>query len=473
MTSDPVLEAFSAQVRARPGRPLLVSGRRVATVGEVDALAAVVAARLRAAGVEPGSLVTLAVANGPAFLAALLGVRRAGAAAVLVDVRTPAEEQRRVSDALGASLALSFRDPWPGGGEDVVVDRLRPPTAANVGPEVAVLKLTSGSTGLPRGILAPAAALVADDAQLASTMGMVAAERILAAIPMSHSYGLSSVAMPALVRGSLLVVADGDGPFAGVQAALDGGVTFLPTVPAYLQALLRMAEPPPLPPSLRMLLTAGAPLPAEVAARFRSTYGHAVHCFYGASECGGICFDREGTAGERGTLGEPVDGVRVTLEADDGTAAAEGAVTVRSAAVAEGYHPEPDPRLGGGRFRTGDLAAWRERELVMLGRSDDVVNVRGRKVSPGEVEAVIRGLDGVDEVAVVGAPAPEGVGEVVGAVVVARGGSLEAEAVLAWCRQRLAPHKVPRSVALVGELPRTARGKVDRQALRALVAGRG
>ena len=466
MTEDPILAAFAARLARRPDHPLVTSRLHTATVADVDAVAVSVSRRLEASALEPGALVALASPNGPGFLAGLLALRRAACVALLMDWRTPEEEKGRVARQLGAAAELRVGCAWPGSALDVRLTLLDS-AFARFDPEVAVLKLTSGSTGAPRGIVTPSAALVADDAQLAVSMGLEEGERILAAIPMSHSYGLSSVAMPALMRGSRLVVPDGDGPFDGVEAALAGNVTFLPTVPAYLQALLRTSQPPPLPPSLRLVITAGAPLPPEVATRFRAVYDRPVQVFYGASECGGICFDREGGAGERGTLGTPVDGVRITLEpAEKGGDV--GVVTVSSPAVTACYHPEPDPRLGGGLFLTSDLGAFRYGELVLLGRCDDLINVRGKKVNPREVEEVLTALAGVDEAVVLGVPAPEGGGEVVRAVVACRAGGPGAEVVLSWCRSRLAPHKVPRGVMVVESLPRTARGKLDRVALRAL-----
>lgn len=466
MPEDPIVAAFAVRLSRHPGQPLLTSRLHRATAADVDACAAAMSRQLDASDLGPGSLVALAAPNGPGFLAGLLALRRAGCVALLVDWRTPEEEKGRVARQLGAAAELRVGRGWPGSGDGPRLTRLEGDHAL-FDPSVAVLKLTSGSTGAPRGIVTPSAALVADDAQLAESMGLVEDERILAAIPMSHSYGLSSVAMPALMRGSRLVVPEGEGPFDGVEAALAGNVTFLPTVPAYLQALLRTAEPPPLPPSLRLVITAGAPLPPEVAIRFRALYGRPVQVFYGASECGGICFDRDGGAGERGTLGTPVSGVRVTVEpAVEGGEG--GVVTVASPSVTAAYHPEPDPRLAGGRFETSDLGVFRAGELVLLGRCDDLVNVRGKKVNPREVEEVLTALAGVDEAAVLGVPAPEGDGEVVRAVVACRPGGPGAEAVLAWCRSRLAPHKVPRGVVVVGSLPRTTRGKLDRVALRAL-----
>jgi long-chain acyl-CoA synthetase len=217
-----------------------------------------------------------------------------------------------------------------------------------------------------------------------------------------------------------------------------------------------MSDPPPLPESLRLVITAGAPLSAATSAGFREAFGLPVHVFYGSSECGGICYDREGGAAERGTVGAPVEGVKVTLD--------DGAVSVESPAVSFGYLPDADERLGGGRFRAGDLATWKDGELALQGRVDDLVNIKGKKVNPREVEAILAELPGVEEAAVLGVPAPGG-GELLRAVIACRPGTLAVSEVVSWCRSRLSAHKVPRSVVLVESLPRNARGKLDRAAL--------
>ncbi|HSL82678.1 MAG TPA: hypothetical protein VLF66_07865, partial [Thermoanaerobaculia bacterium] len=140
-------------------------------------------------------------------------------------------------------------------------------------------------------------------------------------------------------------------------------------------------------------------------------------------------------------------------------------VIVESAAVGAGYLPPDGDRLGAGRFRTGDVAAWRGGELFLAGRTDDLINVRGKKVSPREVEAVVAGLAGVRDVVALGTDAAEPTLRV---VVACGPGALTTGRVLDWCRERLAEHKVPRSVVLVDEIPRTSRGKVDREAVLAL-----
>jgi long-chain acyl-CoA synthetase len=483
MPSDPILRAFDRLVRERPGAPLIVSPHRAATIGDVDALSRAAGGPL--AGQPAGALVGLSAPNGPGLLAGLLALRRAGLAALLLDAQAPATEGLRAARALGAAAVLGWSTGWPESAADLtwtpVARRADDPPPRQL-PDLAVVKLTSGSTGAPRGIATPAAALVADDAALSATMGLRPDDRLLAAVPLSHSYGLSSLALPALLRGTVLVVPEGTGLLATFAAAEAAGATVFPTVPAYLEALLKLSHLPPWPATLRLVITAGAPLAPATARRFREAFGLPVHVFYGASECGGICYDRIGDAGERGTVGTPVDGVTVALRAVDqmnvalratgGSPAPPGAggvVTVTSPAVAAGYLPEPDPRLAGGVFTASDLALWGEGgELVLHGRSDDLINVKGKKVDPREVEGVLAGLPGVEEVAVLGVPLPGAAGEGVRAVVACTPGRLTAETVVAWCREHLAAHKVPRSVVLLGEMPRTARGKLDRAALRTL-----
>jgi len=476
VTHDPILEAFASVVRHRGQDWLIVGPQGQATVEQVDALARAVAAA--APRHPPGTLMALAAPNGPAFLAGLLALRHRRWPALLLDSRTPVVEQRRAAQSLGAAALLAAHTPWPSQATDLTFAPLAPlDSAAHPSPldeAVAVVKLTSGSTGTPRGIVTSVAALLADEAALTATMGLRPDDRILAAVPLSHSYGLSSIALPAVVRGMRLVVPAPDSPsrpFGAMTAARDGGVTFLPTAPAYLQALLRVSSPPPAPAELRLVIAAGAPLRAATARRFREVFGQPVHIFYGASECGGITFDRQGDAAERGTLGEPVEGVRIALE--------QNMVVVHSPAVATGYLPAEDPaegppRLAEGFFRTGDLGRFRDGELELLGRADAVINIKGKKVQPREVERVVHRLPGVEEAAVLGVCGGNG-NPLVRAVVAplpSADNGLHYERVVAWCRQHLAEHKVPRSVLFVPRLPRNARGKVDRAALAALTPQR-
>jgi long-chain acyl-CoA synthetase len=418
-----------------------------------------------------GTGLAIAIPNGPGFLATYIGARRAGYVVAPLDSKTPGTERLRVARSLRLRGIVSSEKVWPADDADIRIDHLE--SSMHDSPHrfdsaVSTIRLTSGSAGAPRGILVSSDALVADDRQLAMTMGLRNRERILTNIPLSHSYGFSSIVLPALIRGSTIVIPADNGPFAVIDAAHRCEVTFFPTVPAYLEALLRLERKPALPSTLRLVVSAAAPLRPESAVQFRQIHHRPVHVFYGASECGGITFDREGSSGERGSIGTPVDGVAVDLESITTADKENSVVVVRSPSVALGYHPHPDTRLSSGCFRSQDLGTFRGRELTLLGRFDDLINIRGKKVNPREVETSLGSLDGVKDVAVVGVDSSDAGGVFVRAVIATSDPRLSTEHVLDWCRSRLAAHKVPRSISLVDSVPRNARGKIDRQALMAL-----
>ena len=430
------------------------------TFAELLALATSLAARVSAVVPEPGGLVALAAANGPAFLAGFLAVRLAGHAALLLDAHAPSEARRRTAAQLGAVAMLECAVGWPGSADAFAIVRHDPEIARAQVPDIAVVKLTSGSSGAPRGVATRSAAALADESALAETMGFRDGDRLLAAVPLSHSYGFTTLALSALVRGLTLIVPQGTTPFDPLDAAVRCGATIVPTVPAYVRALLAMNEPPPWASTVRLVVSAGATLPPAVARQFRRTYGQPIHTFYGSSECGGICYDRTGEAAERGAVGTPVRDVRLSFASLAGEPDTTGLVVVQSPAVCDGYLPTPDARLMAGRFETTDLGTLRDGELVLLGRANRAINVRGLKVDPLEVEQVVRELDGVDDVVVTGVGSP-GAQEFVCAVVAAPAGRVSYEAISAWCRTKLADHQVPRSILIVERIVYSARGKVD------------
>lgn len=464
MTGAPLVAAFERLVRRDPQRTLVIGRGRQFTAADVAALAAALDPLLSGPAFAPGRIAALQAPNGAAFLAGLVAMRRRGLVVALLDARMPQGECERTLVELGGRGLLRADDRGASHGQVLAGDD--PP--AELGGTTAVLKLSSGSTGAARGILTPENSLLADDAALTASMGIRPADRLLATVPFSHSYGLSSLVVPALVRGTTLVVVEDDGPFAPLRAARLADATVFPTVPAYLGALLRLSEPGLLPPSLRLIVSAGAPLAPETARAFREAFGLAVHAFYGASECGGICFDREGGAAERGSVGEPVEGVGVDVQPlDDGSEPEAGRVVVRSAALAAGYHPRPDARLDGRRYVTDDLARWRNGGLELVGRMNDLVNVRGRKVNPREVERILLRLRGVDDVVATAGGDDPGA-QYVRAAVACADGLLSRSDIIEWCRAELSDHKVPRRLAIVPLIPRNERGKVDQAALEAL-----
>ena len=460
MRNDPILDAFQLLLLRDGSAPVVATARRAASRGEVDGLARGVTEALEAFGLPPGAYVLVACVNGAGFLAALLGTRRAGLVPVLADWAAPDPERARVASALGVAARITCAEVFPNGPEAFRVDRCSGTPA--FAPEGAgYVKLTSGSSGAPSGVALAAEALAADDDQLAAAMDLLPSDRFVAAIPWSHSYGLSSLVMPALRRGCLLVVPQDTSPWAPMEAARALSATVFPTVPVVLQTMASLAAPPAWPESLRTVISAGALLHPETAARFREVFERDAHVFYGASECGGIAYDRDGGAALRGTVGTPIDGVNIVLDED-------GAVTVRSAAVGLQHVPHDDGRLRGGVFRSADLATLTPQgEFALIGRADTLINVGAKKVHPAEIEAVLRAMPGVREAYVMGVPAQGDDRTIVRAFVACDPASISYTDVASWCRERLSGHKVPRSIVRLESIPKNARGKTDRAALAA------
>ena len=266
------------------------------------------------ATVPEGARVGLCVRDGFLLLAAFLAVLRTRRCAVLLDAADPRAPHMALAGRLGAAAVLCDRDGL----------RLLPADGRAEAGRLRAIKLTSGSTGEPRAIGVGERELIADATQLERTMGIGDDDRVLAAVPMTFSYGVGNLLVPALLRGRALVLPDASSPIGLLRALRDGRPTVLPAVPALLRALLRGGFTPP--ESLRLVLSAGAQLPVDVARAWRERFALPVHAFYGSTESGGICYDRRGDAAERGLVGAPVDGVDVSLRAD-------GRVLVRSAAV--------------------------------------------------------------------------------------------------------------------------------------------
>lgn len=255
------------------------------------------------------------------------------------------------------------------------------------------------------------------------------------------------------------------------RAVLDGlavsGATVFPGMPVFYQAFCEMGDLPPL-PDLRLCISAGAPLPVEVARKFRSRATRTIHSFYGSSECGGICYDREGALREQGFVGDAMNGV--TLEILEDAPAAQW--RVQSAAAGDDYFPQPDrAKLGAGIFVPDDLLARGPLGFTIVGRLSDVINVAGRKVNPAEIEAALLGFPGVREAVVFGRASTLRNQEVVACVAAERG--VEERQLLQFCRARLSSWQVPKSVHFVDRLPVNERGKTSRREVAQLFAADG
>jgi long-chain acyl-CoA synthetase len=265
-----------------------------------------------------------------------------------------------------------------------------------------------------------------------------------------------------IARGVPMVVSRDKTPRAVLADLARTGASVFPGMPAFYQAFCDLGDVPPL-PKLRLCISAGAPLASAVAKRFFEKFKQPIHSFYGASECGGICYDRDATTFEDGFVGQAMQDVEVELM--DPTESASQ-VRVRSAAVSDGYFPEPDDgKLGNGVFVPDDLLVRHESALKIVGRISDLINVAGKKVNPAEVEAHLLRFEGVRQAVVFGRPTGAGLrNEEVAACVLTSPGISEGD-LLRFCRTALSGWQVPKRIFIVDIIPTNERGKISRREL--------
>ncbi len=403
----------------------------------------------------PGTVVGLKCVNSARWIAALLAVWRAGGCVLLEDAGTVAAGRDAAERVCGAAVRIEDAEAGPR------VVRLNHPPVDFGGCRPDLIKLTSGTSGEPRAVLFSAAQLLADCDQVCESMGITDHDLNYGVIAFSHSYGFSNLVTPLIARGVPVVAAQDGLPRAVLAGVAASGATVLPAVPAILRA---MKELEGVLPTLRLVISAGAPLTTVVAAAFRQRFGLKVHSFYGASECGGICYDAsENEIAVDGFVGSPLRGVE--LESVGGNEDA-GKVRVRSAAVGIGYFPnDTSDALADGVFEPADLLASEGTGFCIRGRATDWINVGGRKVNPAEIERVLGSHPQVKDVVAFGV-ADVARTEAVVACVVAEG-FISREALREFCGDQLAAWQIPREVHLLEQIPLTARGKINRRELAA------
>jgi acyl-CoA synthetase (AMP-forming)/AMP-acid ligase II len=323
-----------------------------------------------------------------------------------------------------------------------------------------LFKLTSGTTATPRMIRFRSEQLLADCDQICETMGISDVDLNFGVIPISHSYGFSNLLTPLIARGVPMVLSRDRTPRAVLDDLARTNATVFPGMPVFYQAFCEMTDVPRL-PRLRLCISAGAPLPLAIAKKFRERFGRPIHSFYGASECGGICYDRDGAIDVEGYVGAPMRNVDVELI---DSSAASSQVRIRSSAVGDGYYPETDnERLGDGVFVPDDLLERHGDGFRIVGRVSDVINVAGKKVNPAEIEECLLRFHGVRQAVAFGRESPlrneEAAACIVGDV------ELKETDLLEFCRKNLSAWQVPKRIFVVDTIPANERGKISRREL--------
>src|SRR5438034_5045353 len=455
---DPLLDSWQQTLRRTKDGPAILNtyGEILRKISDIEERACDFESNLEM--FTPGSVIAIQIGNHedwPSILIACLRMQL-----VVLPLEQSINDQQRDA-ALRLCKARAVVSDVPDG-NSLEIFRLRTSGAAADWPEPqpSLLKLTSGTTAAPRAIRFRSHQLLADCNQICDTMGISDADLNFGVIPISHSYGFSNLLTPLIARGVPVVLSRDRMPRGVLVDLARTDATVFPGMPVFYQTFCEIENVPAL-PKLRLCISAGAPLAIAVARQFRQKFMLPIHSFYGASECGGICYEHDVKNDVEGFVGQPMKGVDIEM---DDPRAPTSQVCIRSPAVGDGYFPESDQaKLGDGFFVPDDLLNKTANGFRIVGRTSDLINVAGKKVSPAEVEAHLMRFSGVRQAVVFGRASILR-NEEVAACVVASPGVSEAE-LLEFCRRELSTWQVPKRVFIVDAIPVNERGKSSRREL--------
>jgi len=350
----------------------------------------------------------------------------------------------------------------------------------SVGPaDSSDIIFTSGTTGAAKGAVLGHGASVRTYAIWSDKVGLRGDDRYLIVYPFFHTAGLKSGILACVLTGATLVPHAVFEPTAVMQRVVDERITMLPGPPTVFQAILDAPDRPAFDlSSLRLSVTGAAVVPVAVIERMRAELRfEKVVTGYGLTETTGtvsMCHHEDPPEVVARTVGKPLPGLEVRVVDQDGTVlepGSPGEIQVRGFNVMQGYFNAPEATAGtidaDGWLATGDVGLLDELGNIRItDRLKDMFIVGGFNAYPAEIEAALLRHPDIAQAAVIGVP-DERLGEVGAAFVIpVAGHGVDADEVIAWCRERMANFKVPREVTAVGSLPLNASGKVMKFELR-------
>jgi len=492
---------FKKQFDRHGDRELLKTGEQIAyTFADAERESAKLAVLLCDMGIQPGDRVSAQVEKSPQALFLYLACLRAG---FVFHPLNPAYQSGELEYFIGnARPALVICDPQRQqefselcGAADI--DQLMTLNAQGTGSltdaamassdqfgivpraadDLAALLYSSGTTGVPKGIMLTHDNLLRNTQALVEAWGFTESDRLLHALPIFHVHGLFVANGCAMLSGASMRWLAAYSPDEAIQYLPECSVMM--GVPTYYTRLLASNHfDASVCKSVRLFVSGSAPLLAETFTDFEARTGHRILERYGMTETNMNTSNPLHGDRKPGTVGPPLPGVSVRVVDAAGQAVPcgdIGALQVRGPNVFKGYWEMPEKTVedftADGFFNTGDTASIDSDGYVsIVGRAKDLVITGGLNVYPKEVELFLDRQPGVSEAAVIGVPHAD-FGEAVVAVVVRAGMSATEDGLIRSAKAELANFKVPKKIVFTDELPRNTMAKVQKNVLRERLAG--
>lgn len=352
-----------------------------------------------------------------------------------------------------------------------------PPLAPKANLEMdegAAILYTSGTTGKPKGVLLSHGNLISNVYATNHHTKMSPEDRLICYLPLFHCFGQNFIMNAAVNTGATLILHERFIPDEILDSIKNNRVSMffgVPTVYARFLALPNLEENFA---SVRYCFTAAAPMPLEVARRWKERFGRIIYEGYGLTETSPFaCYNHDFLYRE-GSVGTPIENVEMKIVDEKGNDLPPGEVgeiTIKGPNVMRGYYRRPEETarvIRDGWFLTGDIGKMDEDGyFYLVDRAKDMINISGFKVWPREVEEVLLKHPALNEVAVVGVPDPDS-GEAVKAFVVSKeNATAKEQELIDFCRSHIAVYKAPRYVEFIDALPKNPAGKILKRELRA------
>jgi len=491
-----IADSFIHAAKCYPEKKALVYGRRSFTYAEMNRIINGIAGSLARMGVSKGARIGLYMANSPEWILFYYGCVRIGAIPVCVPGAYKKDEVKAVVNNSHPSILVTSEDlssQIPAQGDIPSVEEIifvesdesyqsilhdtgaasSPMGTDTTGEDPASILYTGGTTGLPKGAVLTHRNLLYSAQNVAYHERMVPEDIGVCFLPLNHVFAQCHIMNTYFSSCATLVLFSSFEMDDVISAVAEYKATRFYAVPTIYIRILNAPETRKQLKSLRYAFSGGTSMPSEIVRQWIDAFGIPIHEAYGMTEAASCVTYNHLFRHKIGSIGTPAGVVEVkVVDAEDKEViqGEQGEILVRGPNVMKEYFEQPEETataLRNGWFHSGDLGLFdSEGYLYIVDRIKDIIITGGENVYPKEVEDLLHRHEAVNECGVVGLPHPE-YGEAVTAFVTLKPGmKADERELIAFCKERIANYKVPKTIRFVADLPKSPQGKILRRALR-------